>query len=42
MKNHMIKVGTAVPSLKIADVPYNTEKIISSIRVQISSDRIYC
>lgn len=29
MKNHMIKVGTAVPSLKIADVPYNTEKIIS-------------
>ncbi|MCH4204960.1 MAG: NAD(+) synthase [Solobacterium sp.] len=31
MKNHMIKVGTAVPSMKVADVSYNVEQICNMI-----------
>ncbi|NLH63857.1 MAG: NAD(+) synthase, partial [Erysipelotrichaceae bacterium] len=31
MKNHMIKVGTAVPSMRVADVTYNVEQICAMI-----------
>ncbi len=31
MKNKMIKVGNVVPSMKVADVSYNTQQIIRSI-----------
>ena len=31
MKNRMIKVGNVVPSLKVADVSYNTEQIKQAI-----------
>lgn len=32
MKNKLIKTGAAVPSVKVADVSYNTDKIIEIIR----------
>lgn len=32
MKNKMIKVGNVVPSLKVADVTYNTKQIIETIQ----------
>ncbi len=32
MKNTMIKIGTAVPNLKVADVAYNTTQIIKLIQ----------
>lgn len=32
MKNRMIKVGTAVPKLKVANVSYNVNEIIQTIR----------
>ncbi|MBQ9544824.1 MAG: NAD(+) synthase [Clostridia bacterium] len=36
MKNKLIRVGAAVPEMKIANVGYNTEKIIETIRAQSS------
>ena len=32
MKNRLILAGTAVPSLKVADIDYNTEQIINLIK----------
>ena len=32
MKNRMIKVGNVVPSLKVADVTYNTKQILETIQ----------
>ena len=31
MKNRMIKVGNVVPSLKVANISYNTEQIKQAI-----------
>ena len=32
MKNGFIKVGTAIPSLHVADCAYNTDRIIELIK----------
>ena len=33
MKNNLIKAAAAVPELKIADIEYNTEKIMEVRRI---------
>ena len=32
MNNHMIKIGTVVPRLKVADVNYNVEQIKKTLK----------